>query len=254
MGVRGNRPPVGLLLGLTVLGLGMAVRAHLAFSQLSYQHLAQKQLHNHVEATMPASEIPQQPHLDWEALWSLNPAVCGWIQVEGTSIDLPVVRQPEGARDFYLSHDLWGNPSLTGVPFLDHRSAPEGPHWLVFGHHLLEGGQFSELQLAYQQDVFESLGDCLWYLPGRPTLALTPLCAMRVTQDYAPIQRFSYADAPQLDAWLERLAREASATSADAPNLCANARAAVTLVTCSSNLSGQPWRTLVIFVTPDSTS
>jgi hypothetical protein len=133
------------------------------------------------------------------------------------------------------------------VPFLDHRCAADGIHRLVYGHRLFLGGQFSALQRTYQQEVFDGIGVCQWSTPSGGTVRLVPFCASRRNEWYANIQHFDLRE-DGLEPWLMELAADAGASSADAETLAAKARSAVTLVTCSSELSGQPWRTIVVFV------
>lgn len=191
--------------------------------------------------------IDVESGLDWESLWAINPDVAAWVRVEGTDIDLPVMAPSDGDMSYYLQHDLWGNRALTGVPFLDHRCRADGVHRLVYGHRLFLGGQFSALQLAYQQGEFDGIGSCWWSTPSCDTRRLAPFCALRRDAWFADIQRFDPRE-DELGSWLLELAEGAEASSADCESLAGAARSVVTLVTCSSELSGQPWRTIVVFV------
>ena len=187
--------------------------------------------------------------IDWVRLRDVNPDIAAWVRVEGTEIDLPVLAPADGDMSFYLQHDLWGNWSIEGAPFLDHRSHPDGTHRLVYGHHLFAGGQFSELQKAYEQEVFDSLGACRWVTPQGGECVALPFCALRVDAWFADIQSFEFGGG-QLETWLCGLAAHASATSRQQDELARGAHSVVTLVTCSSDFSGQPWRTLTVFVEP----
>ena len=149
---------------------------------------------------------------------------------------------------WYLSHDLWGDWSLSGTPFIDHRSSADGAHRLAYGHHLYDGGQFSDLQRAYQPEVFATLGDCHWITPRRGETVLRPLCAMTVDMWYEPIQTFDFPTTSALNEWLAGLVRGSDTRADDADGLVRGSRSALTLVTCSSDLSHQRWRTLVVFV------
>lgn len=199
---------------------------------------------------MPTYQSPGiniESGLDWESLKTINPDVAAWVRVEGTDIDLPVMAPSNGDMSYYLHHDLWGNRSLAGVPFLDHRCTADGIHRLVYGHRLFLGGQFSALQRAYQQEVFDGIGVCEWSTPSGSAVRLVPFCALRRNAWYADIQHFDLRE-DGLEPWLRELAADAGATSTDTETLAGQARSAVTLVTCSSELSGQPWRTIVVFV------
>ena len=186
--------------------------------------------------------------IDWDELRSQNGRVAAWVVVEGTDISLPVVEPPSGDGEYYLYHDFWNRAALEGTPFLDHRCRAAGPHRLVYGHRLAAGGQFSELQRAYEQEGFDALGNCHWHTPDGGETELLPLCALRVDMWYEPIQRFGPFDEGRLQEWILELARQASACRSDALSLARRGVSVLTLVTCSSDLARQPWRTLVIFV------
>lgn len=72
------------------------------------------------------------------------PDVCGWMRIEGTVIDYPVVHTP-GHSEKYLRMDLEGNYARSGVPFLDGRIGLDSPHLIIYGHNMLNGTMFSDL-------------------------------------------------------------------------------------------------------------
>ncbi len=186
--------------------------------------------------------------IDWEALRCENADIAAWVTVHETDIDLPVLLPSDGSMSFYLTHDFWGNQAPEGAPFLDHRCEADDIHRMVYGHHLTMGGQFSNLQTAYEQEVFDTLGCCSWTTPTRDETTLQPFCSLKVDMWYEPIQQFDFDANGELNDWLRELASDSSARSHSWDELASSAQSVVTLVTCSSNLSGQQWRTLVLFV------
>jgi len=147
--------------------------------------------------------------VDWSALREANPDLVAWVMVDGTDISLPVLAPADGDMEYYLRHDLWGSWSLEGTPFLDHRSDGQGPHRLVYGHHLYSGGQFSTLQKTYLSEAFDGLGTCHWLTPDGREVLLEPLCALRVDAWFADVQRFDFADREDLRQWLSCLCAQA---------------------------------------------
>lgn len=195
-----------------------------------------------------AREDSASPTIDWDQLKQSNPDVAAWVCVGNTDISLPVVLPADGDMSFYLNHDFWRRQSVEGSPFLDHRCTADGTHRMAYGHHLSMGGQFSSLQTAYQQEIFDTLGMCQWTTAKGGTTLLQPLCALRVDMWFEGIQRFSFDDASSLGSWLQAIAEASPARCADWRTASTAAKSVVTLVTCSSNLAGKPWRTLVVFV------
>lgn len=192
---------------------------------------------------------------DLAALEEWNPAVVAWLTVPGAGISLPVVQATSDNPEYWLSHALTGEDSLAGTPFIDARTSAGARHVLVFGHHLTGvGGVFSGLYDLWHQDAFDErlAAGATWQTRAGGTSHFAALCALRVPSSWAPIQTFSWEggqDAPAgFREWLSALVDASSAHSDEASALIPHATRCLTLVTCSSRTSGQPWRTLVVFV------
>lgn len=83
----------------------------------------------------------------------INPDVCGWITMEGTGIDFPVLQGPNNLS--YISQDVFGNFSLAGSIFLDSRDDPgfSECYALLYGHHMADGNMFGDLD-RYKEEAF----------------------------------------------------------------------------------------------------
>ncbi|MDI9591351.1 MAG: class B sortase [Acidobacteriota bacterium] len=238
-----------MLAGAAILSMNEQSRRAYGGLSESVRHPVQGAVEEAVDDTASAHEGDRRPTgINWDTLKLLNPDVAAWVSVEGTDVDLPVMAPADRDMTYYLRHDLWRRWVLAGTPFLDHRSDADGPHRLVYGHHLATGGQFSSLQRAHRQEIFETLGSCVWQTPGEGATSLEPFCALMVDMWYAPIQTFGFDGDAGLRDWLRARAAEATARNAGYSELAEGARSALTLVTCTSDLSHQRWRTLVIFV------
>lgn len=189
--------------------------------------------------------------VDWDGLLATNPSLAAWCRVEGTSIDLPVCQATDDAPTHWLTHDFWGENSPAGTPYVDHRASPTSQHILCYGHHLTGvGGMFSDVYRCHEQDEFDRwlAGSLVWSTPDGTATHLRPLCASSQDMDHADIQRFEFDGTAGFRSWLHTILAQASATAPDADSLAGAASRAITLVTCSSDLSGQRERTLVTFV------
>ena len=185
---------------------------------------------------------------DMAKVRELCPGAAAWLEVEGTPISYPVMEATEEAPGFYLDHDAWGNRSADGVPFLDSRCSVTGSHLLVYGHHVIfTDRMFSPLQKAYEQDVFEGIGDAVWTTQGGSE-RFEPIMSMGVDRSFSPIQSFSFSDISALRGWIASLSVDATAKSPASADLASSAKRVLTLVTCSSDFSGRRQRTLTLFV------
>ena len=232
-----------VLLGIAAAALAAAafIFGGQAMSDASYSELS---------AAANGGETASGSPIDWDGLRSQNPDIAAWLVVDGTPIDYPVVSQRDEDPDgFYLSHDFWRNRSSSGCPYLERGVSADGPHALVFGHHLgLTGKMFSSIYKAYSQSSFNEVGKAHWSTPDRGSTTFHPLCAMSVDKTYQAIQTYDFGSQGELREWLSEIVADSSAASPNSSELVSRATRALTLVTCSSAWSGQRARTLLVFV------
>ena len=177
-----------------------------------------------------------------------------WLRVNGTSIDYPVAQARESDPFFYLSHDIWGNPSGSGCPFLDWRCSNARLQKLVYAHRMgTTERQFSPIAETWQQEEFDHIGTLEWKTTDGIS-TLRPLCALNVDKTYQKIQAFDACSETELRNWLSSILCDSTARATDSRTLCLGAQKAITLATCSSEQSGQRDRTLLVFVETQPTN
>ena len=86
---------------------------------------------------------------DWSERYRVlaeeNGDLFGWIHIDGTDIDYPVMHSPE-RPGYYLKHSFWGKWSDYGTPYLDERCVPEiSNNYIVYGHNMKNGTMFAQL-------------------------------------------------------------------------------------------------------------
>lgn len=100
-----------------------------------------------------------------------NSDLVGWIKIEGTKIDYPVLQTPDNPN-FYLKHDFDKQPSAYGAPYVAEECDLSGDckNIIIYGHHMKNGSMFAgledyldqEFQKAHpivQFDTLEEYGD-----------------------------------------------------------------------------------------------
>lgn len=91
--------------------------------------------------------LPQYAELS-----DLNADFFGWVSIEGTEIDYPVMLSLE-EPEFYLTHSFDGNPSKCGVPFLGAGYQKGGANCYLYGHNMKNGTMFAALT-QYKKEEF----------------------------------------------------------------------------------------------------
>ena len=69
----------------------------------------------------PAGENVNPNGARFAALRDKNSDFIGWISIDGTNLDFPVMYAPDN-KDFYLRHDFNKAYSVYGVPYLDEQT------------------------------------------------------------------------------------------------------------------------------------
>jgi len=93
---------------------------------------------------------------DFSELLKVNPDVCGWLTLDNTEIDCPIL---QGQTNFtYINTDVYGEFALAGSIFLDSRNSREwtDPFSLIYGHHMADHRMFGDLDLYKDADFFEN--------------------------------------------------------------------------------------------------
>lgn len=79
------------------------------------------------------------------ALFEQNPDFVGWIFIDGTSINYPVMQSPDNP-DYYLKHSFEKTWSDYGVPYLDEACLiGQSNNLVIYGHHMSNGSMFCDL-------------------------------------------------------------------------------------------------------------
>ena len=88
----------------------------------------------------------------YRALYKQNSDMAGWVRIDGTTIDYPVMHTGD---DFYLSHGFDKEKSKSGVPFIDKRCSvePMGTNTIIYGHHMKNGTMFAGLE-KYEDEAY----------------------------------------------------------------------------------------------------
>lgn len=91
---------------------------------------------------------------EYKELWERNKDLAGWISIEGTGIDYPVMWTPDDP-EYYLHRSFEKETSYGGTPFAVGAGFDLGGEGCVFlyGHNMRNGSMFADL-LNYQEKSY----------------------------------------------------------------------------------------------------
>ena len=123
--------------------------AEQAFSEISAQyHELKAESREDGSTEKPGSSAKRAV----ESLMSKNEDMFGWIDVEGTGIEYPVMFTPDDP-EYYLRRDFSREYSMAGTPFIDGRTPEESDNYIIYGHNMKNGSMFSELT-RYSEEAY----------------------------------------------------------------------------------------------------
>ena len=101
------------------------------------------------------TETAWTPYIDFEALNSSFPGVVGWMILDGTPIDYPVMQYTD--NNFFLTRLPDGTLHRNGSIFLDYRNKSNfsDKSILIFGHENRAGDMFGALKNYRNQNFFD---------------------------------------------------------------------------------------------------
>ena len=102
-----------------------------------------------------AEEEPPRMLPGYAGLYQENPDLFGWLRIEGTRIDYPVMHSPEEPEK-YLHRDFSGREAFAGTPFLDGRNTAESDQLLIYGHNMANGTMFHDLFQYGSREFWEN--------------------------------------------------------------------------------------------------
>ncbi len=104
--------------------------------------------------TETTTEVPDLTDRAKELL-AENPDTVGWITIENTNVDNPIVQSTDNA--YYLDHDFYGEPFRAGTVFMDYRDVfgydetEQSDNIILYGHNMANNTMFGSLR-RYRQD------------------------------------------------------------------------------------------------------
>lgn len=84
--------------------------------------------------------------IDFAKLKAKNKDVVGWLKVNNTNVDYPVVQSSDNS--YYINHNFNGESNLAGWVFADYRIEHDGTdkNYVIYGHNMKDGSMFGSLK------------------------------------------------------------------------------------------------------------
>ena len=163
-------------------------------------------------------------------LYLENADMVGWIQIEGTSIDYPVMQTPADPN-YYLKHDFEKRYTDYGCPFMqaDCDELCPSDNLIIYGHNMNSGAMFGNLDRYASYDYWKAHPRVFFQTPeGMEEYRIAAVLKADVSM--FDFQQTSFHSPQELEAY----AAQAKALSLFETGVAgAGCETTLTLVTCS---------------------
>lgn len=102
-----------------------------------------------LKAKYPGVDFPEGLLLQFAELYAKNSDFAGWLSIDNTNIDTPVVqRTSDSTNTYYLKRNFYKEDTKYGCPFLDYRNHLRvlDQNTVIYGHHMKDGLLFAQLE------------------------------------------------------------------------------------------------------------
>lgn len=143
--------------------------------------------------------------IQFDELRKINPDIVGWLKVEGTEIDYPIVQT--GNNETYLNTDFEGKKSVAGAIYLDYESEPDfsGRHNIIYGHNMKNGSMFKDIVKYKDEEYFKEHQDITVYTPERE-YHLRPMSVL-YTEPTGMRRKTKFATEESFQAYVEEMTK-----------------------------------------------
>ena len=185
-----------------------AEREYESLAELARQTEAPVETETPIESEPEETEAPYVSPIQFDELKEINPDIVGWLKVEGTEIDYPIVQT--GNNETYLNTDFEGKKSVAGAIYLDYESEPDfsGRHNIIYGHNMKNGSMFKDIVKYKDEEYFMEHQDITVYTPERE-YHLRPMSVL-YTEPTGMRRKTKFATEESFQAYVEEMTKGCS--------------------------------------------
>lgn len=147
-----------------------------------------KYMYTYVAVEKELEEVQQvAQHTELTKLQAINPRIVGWLTLEGTRLNNPVLQAAD--NDFYLRHNYKDEESRGGSIFMDFRNDADqlDRHTIFYGHVLRNGTMFGDLA-KFAEQAYANEHPVFFYETTQSKYELHVFAAYETTTDFYYIE------------------------------------------------------------------
>ena len=123
------------------------------FLQYKVSNNSNLQLIEDVFTKNKTEENTEKTIIDWDKLSNINTDIIGWIKINDTNIDYPILKDTDNLK--YLKHSFGGKYNNNGSIFTLNNNPFQDYETVLYGHNMKSGIMFSELGKYINKEFFD---------------------------------------------------------------------------------------------------
>lgn len=147
---------------IILLIVSIAISSYFIYKQLKEENEQESIFNNLSEIIQDDTEnrlkdnLKSNNYIKIQELYKENNDLIGWINIEDTNIDYPVM-QTKNNEEYYLRKNFYKKYSSYGTPFLASScNIDTSENLIVYGHHMQNSKMFGELENYKKEDFYKS--------------------------------------------------------------------------------------------------
>lgn len=106
-----------------------------------------------IEEVIIKENSGEESVVDWQKLENINKEIIGWIKIEGTNIDYPILKDDYNLK--YLNRSYDGKYNKNGSIFTLNNNPFQDDITILYGHNMKSGIMFSELSKYMNKEFLD---------------------------------------------------------------------------------------------------
>ena len=132
----------------------MLISSYFIFKELKQNKRQDEVIEEIVQITENTEEKENKNDIDLNELYKINNDLIGWIKIENTNINYPVMQSK--IKNYYLRKDFYKNYSSYGTPFIaEECEINKSDNIVIYGHNIRGRKMFGDLESYKSKNFFE---------------------------------------------------------------------------------------------------
>jgi len=174
--------------------------------QYEAEQKVEQELNHTEQGELTEEQLKQSYQKRFDKLLEINSDIVGWIRIENTGIDYPVVQS--GDNDYYLKHNVEKQPSTRGSIFMDYRNTNlnDNIHTVIYGHDMKDGSMFGMLS-KYKDAAYYHEHDMITF-EGIEEPMKFQIFSVYIYSPKDQFFEYEFADDQHYNAYLDRIMKK----------------------------------------------